>query len=438
MSNKVETASTVIKALDGLRQNLELTPTELEKVIARKDNLIENLLETLNIDEDTVFLSGSYDRMTRIRPLNDIDVFVVLHDDEKAKYRNIENGASKLLTKIKDQVKSIADYSRSDVKVDGQAVTLTYSDGFGFDIVPAFVSGSKYEIPHSPNAWTTADPKGQKTHLSDKNAQLDGRLVPLVKMIKQWNVNHERPVNSSYYLELLCNQSFPVIIPTRDLDLLIYVFNQLQSKIMYPTVDPVLGSRVGDHMPTIQREAAKKKLAKAEEHCKNALAFDAAGNVESAIAELERVFGDAMPAFETTVSKSLATRTSSAFEYVNPRFYELALVAGPTVASLKTKISNSRSGSFRESYTGQRRVGMNMWLEFTLEHNGPQDATIEWEVINNGMAAYNAGDVGTLRETSLSKRRVEHTKYKGVHYMVCTVKHAGRVLARVHSQVAVK
>lgn len=438
MSNKVETASTVIKALDGLRQNLELTPTELEKVIDRKDNLIENLLVTLNIDQETVFLSGSYDRMTRIRPLNDIDVFVVLHDDEKDKYRWVENGASKLLTKIKDQVKSISDYSRSEVKVDGQAVTLTYSDGFGFDIVPAFVSGSKYEIPHSPNAWTTADPKGQKTHLSDKNTQLEGRLVPLVKMMKQWNVHHGRPINSSYYLELLCNQSFPIIIPTRELDLLIYVFNQLQSKIMSATVDPVLFTWVGDHMTTIQRETAKKKLAKAEERCKNALAFDTAGNVEAAIAELEHVFGDAMPAFETTVSKSLAARASSAFEYVNPRFYELPAVTGPIVASLKTKISNSSSRSFRESYSGQRRVGTNMWLEFTLEHNGPQDAIIEWEVINNGMAAFNAGDVGTLRETSFSRRRVEHTKYKGVHYMVCTVKHAGRILARVHSQVAIK
>jgi Second Messenger Oligonucleotide or Dinucleotide Synthetase domain/Adenylyl/Guanylyl and SMODS C-terminal sensor domain len=437
MSNKVETASTVIKALDGLRQNLELTPTELEKVIARKDNLIENLLETLNIDEDTVFLSGSYDRMTRIRPLNDIDVFVVLHDDEKAKYRNVENGASKLLTKIKDQVKSIADYSRSDVKVDGQAVTLTYSDGFGFDIVPAFVLGSKFEIPHSPNAWTTADPKGQKTHLSDKNAQLDGRLVPLVKMIKQWNVYHGRPVNSSYYLELLCNQSFPVIIPTRDLDLLIHVFNQLQSKIMHPTIDPVLGSWVGDHMTTIQREAAKKKLAKAEQYCKNALAFDTASNVESAIAELEHVFGDSMPAFESTVAKSLATRASSAFEYVNPRFYELAPIAGPIVAHIKTKTGPSRSGPFQTAYNGQRRLPPNIWLEFTVEHNGPADATIEWEVVNNGMAAYNAGHLGHVRHSS-SRRNIEHTKFKGVHHMVCTIKHSGSILTRVRASVAIQ
>src|SRR5689334_16307636 len=67
----------VPQALEKFIASLELTDAQADRVNHQHIELREKLRKQLSPSEPE-FLSGSYSRNTAIRPLNDIDIFVVL------------------------------------------------------------------------------------------------------------------------------------------------------------------------------------------------------------------------------------------------------------------------------------------------------------------------------------------------------------------------
>ncbi len=76
---------TIDEAFAKFRGRQELRSREQADVSRRHTDVRTEVRSGVKTDRD--FLTGSYDRWTKTRPLKDVDVFFVLHEDERA-YRH--------------------------------------------------------------------------------------------------------------------------------------------------------------------------------------------------------------------------------------------------------------------------------------------------------------------------------------------------------------
>lgn len=171
-------------------------------------NNITSTLEddkTLNLKE--TFLNGSYERDTMIRPLDDIDIFAVLDEEEwQDEYGYLPNPQS-VLSKIKNFLEIQNDY-KGKVKQDRPCVTVSLSNK-SFDILPAFEFGEiGYQIPyHDLATWTLSYPKTLTTSLNEAQRSYSYKLKDIIKVIKYWNRLNDKII-PSYHIEEIAIKIF--------------------------------------------------------------------------------------------------------------------------------------------------------------------------------------------------------------------------------------
>lgn len=134
-------------------------------------------------------LVGSYGRGTAIH-LSDIDLLVELPLEQKERFEQyIGNGQSALLQDIKHNI--LKYYSNSRVKGDGQIVSIEFSDGIRFEILPAFkVIGTEiYEYPDTNEGgdWKETNPKLEKSKLTERNIEKRRVVKKFCRMVRAWN-----------------------------------------------------------------------------------------------------------------------------------------------------------------------------------------------------------------------------------------------------------
>src|SRR5258708_25892605 len=112
---------TVTEAFRKFRSNLELTQKEQDDASRRQKDIRAFMDECFHIDKD--FLTGSYRRWTKAKPLKDVDIFCVLGEDER-KYRS--EPPSVLLTAIDKKLAN--EYGRANVGMQRSSVSLTVGD----------------------------------------------------------------------------------------------------------------------------------------------------------------------------------------------------------------------------------------------------------------------------------------------------------------------
>jgi hypothetical protein len=71
------------EAFRKFRSNLELTQKEQDSASSRQKEIRALMDQSFKIADD--FLTGSYRRWTKTKPLKDVDIFRVFHDDERPK-----------------------------------------------------------------------------------------------------------------------------------------------------------------------------------------------------------------------------------------------------------------------------------------------------------------------------------------------------------------
>ncbi len=146
---------TVTEAFRKFRSNLELNQKEQDDASRRQKDIRAFMDECFHIDRD--FLTGSYKRWTKTKPLKDVDIFCVLGDDER-KYRS--QVPSVLLGEI--DKKLAKEYGRNNVTMQRRSVSVNFGVAgqedrvMSFDVVPAFDKGHHYEIPDTKTktVWT--------------------------------------------------------------------------------------------------------------------------------------------------------------------------------------------------------------------------------------------------------------------------------------------
>lgn len=190
---------------EQFRQNIEPTSNQLEQIIDSHTYLRQNILQKLYYVKNTI-LTGSYKRKTLIRPLNDVDVFVIL-DYTVGAFGN--PSPQTVLNKLKQDL-SIS-YPNSTIMQDKPCIVLDFSH-CKFELTPAIEGvtwGSNYyEIPNSLNMslWQKVDSPdilGEQLTQANKQTPI---LIPLIKMMKRCKEKNSLKKLRSFEMELLAIQ----------------------------------------------------------------------------------------------------------------------------------------------------------------------------------------------------------------------------------------
>lgn len=285
-------ATTINQGFQQLRVNLEITGLQAGTVSTRQQNVRAAVEAEMTVKES--FLTGSYKRSTMIAPLKDadIDVFVVL---DPSYYE--QGGQASLLDKVKRVLKK--EYPKTPkISRNGQAVTITFSD-FVVDVVPGFYrQGGGFLIPDSVKGrWIPTDPKMHVDIWAEHNKNHDGDLVPVIKMLKGWNVKHSTLLRS-FHLEALALQVFQGITISSFSSGVRYFFDKARNQFIFQSDPSGYGGNIADYLDSQpKRDAVAQRLQSAYERAQSAEQYEKDGQIVSAFKQWQIVFGDYFPAY---------------------------------------------------------------------------------------------------------------------------------------------
>lgn len=195
---------TVETAFDRFFDSINLNVDARETSRNRKDAIVHILSKNFAILE--AFAIGSIPKFTAIKNDSDLDIMVVLSYGKHIKNKT----ALQLLQHIRDV---LSDH-RTNVRKNGQAVTLHYTTWPKVDIVPAcrVVNDngtiSYYEIPNiNNNSWIKTNPKLHASNIENKAGACGKNFRRIIKFIKYWNLCHGDYLQS-YHIEVLALKIF--------------------------------------------------------------------------------------------------------------------------------------------------------------------------------------------------------------------------------------
>ena len=285
--------ATVREAFQTFISGLELTQSEQDEASRQQNNVRENLRAHLGgIVRD--ILSGSYSRRTAIRPLNDIDVFIIL---EEAKHSAVRGQPPTTCLEMVKAALSRAYPMKAAATLQGRSVNIEFSGtGIAYDIVPAFnVSEGVYIIPdRERKSWIRTNPEVHRQALRIANERARNMLNPLIKAAKYWNAQNRKPLRS-FHLEVMSYGAFkspPASYPEGLRDL----FGSLAASILYTCPDPAgIGPNIDDGMMQEERSRIQIALTQAAVVASRALLSERMGSIEEAHGAWRSLLGPAYP-----------------------------------------------------------------------------------------------------------------------------------------------
>lgn len=312
---------------------VNLNPDSVRKARGSRDYLQKQLIAVRDGNPSFPRITGqfrpfgSFARKTKIRPLDDIDMLVMLNgQDSQVAQASWDSytflvsttselsplrpymdaygwvSSTKILGEFKGGLKQVQNYTKSEIKRTGVAVVLNLlSYDWAFDIVPALPvadrSGSTlyYLIPDGRGNWMRTDPRIDQELVTNGNQNQSGNLLPLIRLIKYWNVrSRAAPRLASYYLETLLNNAFRYGYPAIESKVRWSVpcaFQQLAHHVMVACPDP---KGLGPHLDADLTWEDKVKIHnvanKYAQYAQNAVHCEQQGYHEDSIAWWENVF----------------------------------------------------------------------------------------------------------------------------------------------------
>ena len=290
---------TVSEAFEKFRQRLELSTTEQQDAIRRHNDVRECIRADFDIERD--FLTGSYSRHTKTKPLKDVDIFFCLGDgDSYWRDRPPKDVLDAFERCLSDA------YGAENVEPGRHCVTVEFEkrnptvdeEGkvLSNDAVPAYDTGNCYEIPDRVlGKWIKTDPDIHKEATTAKNKELSDKWVPLVKMLKRWNRSAESPIKPSFLIEVMALDLSDPPFTTYPAEIRRFFASALDG-VMREWPDPAgLGSPVSDQMTQEKREAAVTMLRNAEVNAARAVRLEKQGKNGEALALWRDVMGKYFP-----------------------------------------------------------------------------------------------------------------------------------------------
>jgi len=291
-------------AFKKFKSRLELNESERQNASKRQKEVREHLDKAFQIDRS--FLTGSYARWTKSKPLKDVDIFFVLGKDEDH-YR--DKHPDKILTAFYDTLVDV--YGSSAVKKQGRSVGVDFgvvvdSDDntdyrvVSVDAVPAFANGDDYEIPNNTTGkWMGTNPEIHAQKAVAAHQAYGNEWKGLVRMVKYWNQNirhGEKPIKPSFLIEVMAMECLHGGWGgSHDREIQAF-FATLRDRIHEDWPDPAgLGSPVSDRMDAAMVKRAQTILDQANRDISAAIHLARQGKNGDALKAWRSFFGPKFP-----------------------------------------------------------------------------------------------------------------------------------------------
>lgn len=296
---------TIDEAFRKFKTRLELNDREQKNASQRQTEVREYLETKFGIERS--FLTGSYIRHTKTKPLKDIDIFFVLNDSEKHYHKKaasvvLDDFHTALVEKYgKDSVRKQARSINVDFGVVIDAEDKTDYRVVSIDSVPAFDTISEYEIPDSASGkWIMTDPDIHKDKATAAHQAYSNEWKGLVRMAKYWNNNpkhgSDKPVKPSFLIEVMALEclhggwggSFDREIQS--------FFATLADRIFDGWPDPAgLGPPISNDMDQARKQRAQRLLQAASNEASIAIDHVRRGRNGEALRAWRELFGPMFP-----------------------------------------------------------------------------------------------------------------------------------------------
>ncbi|MCV2350799.1 CBASS oligonucleotide cyclase [Paucibacter sp. Y2R2-4] len=293
-------------AFRKFKSRLELNTREQDNASKRHIEVREFIRTKFSIERD--FLTGSYARYTKTKPLKDIDIFFVMGDSDAKKYRG--QAPSVVLGAYYDAL--VEKYGKDAVRKQGRSINVDFgvvvdSDDntdyrvLSVDVVPAAAAGDDYEIPNADTGkWMKTNPDIHAEKAKKAHQAFDSEWKGLVRMVKYWNNNAkhgaDKPVKPSFLIEAMALECLHGGWQGRfDYEIQAF-FSSLADRIKDEWPDPAgLGSPISDGMDAARKERAGQLLTAASREASHAIDLARKGQNGEALRAWRALFGSKFP-----------------------------------------------------------------------------------------------------------------------------------------------
>lgn len=296
---------TLDEAFRKLKSRLELNDREQQNASARHTEVREYLDTKFAVDRS--FLTGSYKRHTKTKPLKDIDIFFVLEEAEKH-YRS--KAPSAVIDAFYDAL--VDKYGKSAVRKQSRSANVDFGvvvdadDNTDYrvvsvDVVPAFAAGKDYEIPDVDSGkWIKTNPEIHADKATAAHQAYSSEWKGLVRMVKYWNNNAkhgaDKPVKPSFLIEVMALQCLHGGWGGRFDYELQGLFSTLADRIFDEWPDPAgLGPPISNGMDQTRKQRARDLLAAASREATIAIDHARKGRNGEALKAWRALLGPKFP-----------------------------------------------------------------------------------------------------------------------------------------------
>lgn len=186
---------------------------------------------------------GSFERKTKTRPLDDIDMMINIDGDgcsyiettvDDIKIHLVDNyigrlnslrhttrgkentlSSTRVVNKFVKNLGEIGQYSKAEIKRTGEAATLKLiSFEWNFDVLPCFLTKpgqdgrTYYLISNGKGDWRKTDPRKDRKRLSSINQACNGNILNVIRALKYWNQRPHQKRMPSYLLETMISDYY--------------------------------------------------------------------------------------------------------------------------------------------------------------------------------------------------------------------------------------
>lgn len=334
-------ASTVISAFNEfMAETINLDPTQSDLAKASRDWLMGRIHDFPSKDstfpklysEMDIFF-GSFERKTKRRPLDDIDIMVCMGADgatyteswgtayitttneESPLYRlRHESGiilssdrinSKRVVNKFVSALSYVPQYDKAEINRRSEAATLRLkSYDWVFDIVPCFrtqednAGKSYYLIPDGEGHWKKTEPSIDRARVQRLTRTRGTMMLGVIRLVKFWNCRPTMPTIGSYLLENMILDYYETNSCSNFPDLeFSKVIKYIESAINSPVWDPKGIQGDLNTVDWFERWRISSRCGTDHAKCADASVLENAKEFKRSIAKWREMFGDSFPEY---------------------------------------------------------------------------------------------------------------------------------------------